>query len=198
MYPETISAELIEQLPLAIFEGEIVEVKTYREAVHALQELAQEKLLGFDTETRPSFTPQQAQQHKTALLQLSSHNKAFLFRLPWCGLSKRLVALLSDPNVLKVGVAVKDDIRGLQAYRAFKPAGFVDLQMLTESLGIKEKSVKKVAAIVLNLRVSKGQQLSNWEHYDLSPAQCQYAALDAWICREIYLKLRNEYDFPKR
>jgi len=191
MYPETISSELIEQLPLATFSGEIVEVKSNREAVKALKELSQERLLGFDTETKPSFTTQQSLHHKTALLQLASANKAFLFRLPWCGINKHLIALLSNPEVLKVGAAIKDDVRGLMAYRTFKPAGFVDLQTLTESLGIKEKSVKKIAAIILNLRVSKGQQLSNWEHYDLSPAQCQYAALDAWICREIYLKLKR-------
>ena len=193
MYPETITTEAIESLPIAFFHGEIVEISTPGAANKALQELKQEILLGFDTETRPSFTPLQGRLHKTALLQLATGNKAFLFQLPWCRVSSGLVKLLSNPNILKIGAAVRDDIRGLQAYHPFCPAGFIDIQTMAESQSIKEKSLKKLAAIVLHLRLSKGQQLSNWENRELTPAQRQYAALDAFICREIYLKLKNEY-----
>ena len=190
MYHETITPFMIEELPLALFEGEIVEITTREEADEALRELAQETLLGFDTETRPNFSPQQSWRHKTALLQLATHTKAFLFRLPCCGISVALADLLSNPGTLKIGAAVKDDIRGLQTYRTFRAAGFADIQTIAESAGIKEKSLKKLAAIVLNVRISKGQQLSNWENRELTPAQRQYAALDAWICREIYVKLK--------
>ena len=190
MYCETVTSEAIEQLPLAVFKGEIVEITSPEEVAHALEELAGEHILGFDTETKPCFTAHPAVRHRTALLQLASHKKAFLFRLPWCGLTPGLIALLSNPKVLKIGAAIKDDVRGLQAYRTFTPAGFVDVQSMTESIGIKEKSVKKLAAIILNLKLSKGQQLSNWENHDFTPAQRQYAALDAWICREIYLKIK--------
>ena len=191
MYCETVSSKDIEHLPVAVFKGEIIEITTPREADRALNRLSQETLLGFDTETRPNFTPHQSGRYKTALLQLASHHQSFLFRLPYCGVTPGLAMLLSNPKVLKVGVAVRDDIRGLQAYHPFTSAGFIDLQAIAEPLGIKEKSLRKLAAIVLNLRLTKGQQLSNWEHQVLTPAQLHYAALDAWICREIYLKLKQ-------
>jgi len=189
MYCETVNSQDIEHLPAAVFKGEIMEITTPREANRALIQLSQETLLGFDTETRPNFIPHQSGRYKTALLQLASKDKSFLFRLPYCGVTPSLATLLSNPKVLKVGAAVRDDIRGLQAYHTFTPAGFIDLQAIAEPLGIKEKSLRKLAAIVLNLKLSKGQQLSNWDHRVLTPAQLHYAALDAWICREIYLKL---------
>ena len=191
MFCDTVNAETIQQLPIALFYGEIVEVKTSLEADEALRQLDGERLLGFDTETRPTFSRGYGAYHKTALLQLATNDRAFLFRLPYCGVTARMVALLSDPQVLKVGVAVRDDIRGLLVYRSFTPAGFVDLQEMAEPLGIKEKSLRKLAAVLLNLRVSKGQQLSNWNNRILTQAQRKYAALDAYICREIYLKLNE-------
>ncbi|MCL2502965.1 MAG: 3'-5' exonuclease domain-containing protein 2 [Bacteroidales bacterium] len=191
--PQYLSPEAIDQLPLAVFTGEIVEIKSPRAAREAVQELSRESILGFDTETRPNFAPPSAGRHKTALLQLASGNKSFLFRLTYCGFPDDLADLLGNPRVLKVGAAIKEDIRGLQVHHTFSPSGFVDLQTLAESLGITVKSLKKMAAIVLGLRLSKGQQLSNWENRELSPSQRQYAALDAWICREIYLKLRNSF-----
>jgi len=191
MFCESLTPEAIEQLPTAVFQGEIVEVRTAREAERAVSQMAEETLLGFDTETRPCFTTHPGGRHKTALLQLASANQAFLFRLPFCGVTAGLASLLSNPQIKKVGVAVRDDIRGLYAYRLFSPAGFVDLQSITESCGIKEKSLRKLAAITLNLKLSKGQQLSNWENRDFTPAQRHYAALDAWICREIYLTLQK-------
>jgi len=191
MFCETITPESIESLPMAIFSGEIIEVTTPQEVDQAVIQLSQEKLLGFDTETRPCFVANQSSHHKTALLQLAAYDKSFLFRLPYCGITPYLATLLSNPKVLKVGAAVRDDIRGLQTYRTFTPAGFIDLQTIAQGLGIQEKSLRKMAAIVLSLRLSKGQQLSNWEHQVLTPAQLHYAALDAWICREIYLKLKS-------
>ena len=191
MFSETVDSQIIEQLPAAHFLGEIIEIKTPRQANKALTQLAGETLLGFDTETRPTFTANRAVRHKTALLQLATENKAFLFRLPYCGVSPGLVALLSNPQVLKVGVAVRDDIKGLQVYRPFNPGGFIDLQSMTESCGIKEKGLRKMTAIVLNVRLSKGQQLSNWDNSDLSLAQLHYAALDAWACREIYCRIKS-------
>lgn len=189
MFSDTIDSETIEQFPIAVFDGDIIEVKTPSEVNRALEQLERETLLGFDTETRPCFSSHAVGRYKTALLQLASSGRAYLFRLSCCGIPSRLVALLSNPGVLKVGVAVRDDIRGLLVYRSFSPAGFVDLQKMAEPYGIKEKSLRKMAAIILNLKLSKGQQLSNWDNRFLTSAQRQYAALDAWISREIYLKL---------
>jgi ribonuclease D len=126
-----------------------------------------------------------------ALLQLSGQSRAFLFRLHQLGVPQKLADLLSNKGVLKIGAAVRDDIRGLQEYNKFEPGGFVDLQKMTEDFGIEEKSVRKMSAIILKKRVSKSQQLSNWENFKLSPAQMKYAATDAWICCEMYNRLKR-------
>jgi ribonuclease D len=127
-----------------------------------------------------------------AILQLSGADRAYIFRLQQVGVPPKLAALLGNPKVLKIGAAVHDDIRGLQEYRRFIPKGFVDLQRLAPTYGIEEKSVRKMSTIILKKRVSKSQQLSNWESSHLSDAQLRYAAIDAWICREMYYKLMAE------
>ena len=110
---------------------------------------------------------------------------------------KRLMcSILSNPNIIKVGAAVNDDIRGLQYYTKYEPQGFVDLQKIVWEWGIRDKSVKKMAANILGCKISKTQQLSNWEAAELSPAQQMYAATDAWVCREMYLKLLMSEKHP--
>ena len=109
---------------------------------------------------------------------------------------RRLCSLLADPKIMKVGAAVHDDIRGLQKHRDFVAAGFVDLQKIVWEWGIRDKAVKKMAAIILGYRISKTQQLSNWEAETLSESQCKYAATDAWVCREMYLKLMKSEKNP--
>ena len=112
------------------------------------------------------------------------------------GMHKRLCNLLADKKIIKVGAAIHDDIRGLQKLRDFKPDGFVDLQKIVSEYGIRDKSVKKMTAIILGFRISKTQQLSNWEAETLSESQCKYAATDAWVCREMYLKLMRSEKNP--
>ena len=124
-----------------------------------------------------------------SLLQLSGAGKAFLFRIKSLGMHRKLCALLSNPKIIKVGAAVNDDIKGLQKYAMFDPASFVDLQKIVWEWGIRDKSVKKMAAIILGFKISKTQQLSNWEADELSESQIRYAATDAWVCREMFLKL---------
>ena len=102
---------------------------------------------------------------------------------------RRLCNLMANEKVIKVGAAIHDDIRGLQKHNDFRPASFVDLQKIVWEWGIRDKAVKKMAAIILGIRISKTQQLSNWEAENLSESQCKYAATDAWVCREMYLKL---------
>ena len=123
------------------------------------------------------------------LLQLSSHDRAFLFRINAMGMQRRLCNLLSNDKVIKVGAAVTDDIRGLQRYNDFTPRAFVDLQKIVGDYGIKDRSVKKMTAIILGFKISKAQQLSNWEAEVLSEPQIKYAATDAWVCREMYIRL---------
>ncbi len=192
IYPESISVEEIELLETAAFNGPIEVVKELdEEYAEAIEYLETQSVIGFDTETRPSFLAS-APRNKMSLLQLCGEDKAYLFRLHSLGLPYPLAKILSDPTKIKVGAAVHDDLKGLQGYRKFQPRGFVDLQKMAEKFGIKEKSVKKMAAIILGLKISKAQQLSNWEAPQLSGAQLKYAATDAWVCLQMYLKLNSE------
>ncbi len=189
MFASSITPEEIAALQLASFPGEIVVIDAEGEAFDkAVAYLKKQKVLGFDTETRPTFTPEQ-HSNGTALLQLSGSGKAFLFRLKKCGLPRSLASILANPAIVKVGAATLDDVRGLQKITKFAPKGFVDLQNIVGEYGIRDKSVKKMTAIILGVKISKAQQLSNWEAEKLSESQQKYAATDAWVCREMYLKL---------
>ena len=188
-FAQSITTEQIEKLPLADFSGEIEVIETEGEQFQqAIDYLTSQKVIGFDTETKPCFVAK-APKNRMAILQLSSEDKAFIFRLQMIGVPQKLAALLSNPAVIKVGAAVRDDLNGLRRYRNFTPNGFADLQTMAEKFGIEEKSVRKMSAIILGIRVSKSQQLSNWESSRLSPAQLKYAAIDAWVCRQMYVKL---------
>lgn len=188
---ENILPEAIETMPLASFPGEIFVIDSLSEDYRrAIRYLKRQKILGFDTETKPCFTPH-TPNPGVALLQLSGGGKAFLFRIKSLGMQRALCNILANPDIVKVGAATTDDVRGLQRYAKFKPASFVDLQKIVPEWGIRDKSVKKMAAIILGVKVSKTQQLSNWEADKLSDPQMKYAATDAWICREMYLRLKN-------
>ena len=196
MFSKTISPEEIEKLPLVSFPGEIQVIsKPGWDFTKALLYLRRQKVIGFDTESRPVFTPGQ-RNNGVALLQLSGPDKAYLFRVQKLGMRKRLCAILANPGIIKVGAASHDDVRGLQRYCDFREQGFVDLQKIAWEWGIKEKSVKKMSAIILGVKISKKEQLSNWEAETLNEGQCRYAATDAWICREMYLKLMQSEKHP--
>ena len=189
MYSPTITPEEIESYGLAVFPGKIKVISTIgRDYKKAIEYLNEQRLLGFDTETKPVFQPH-APRHGTALLQLSSESDAFLFRLNHIGLPQELADILANPYISKIGAAVADDIRGLQKHLYFEAGRFMDLQQFGSKFGIEDKSVRKMAAIILKLKVSKTQQCSNWEAERLSPAQQQYAATDAWICLRMYKEL---------
>ena len=189
MFKESITPKELEALEFASFPGNIIVIDSVgAEFNRAITYLRSQKVIGFDTETRPTFTPSQPR-YDVSLLQLSGPDKAFLFRVNKIGMHRRLCNLLASDKVVKVGAAIHDDIRGLQKLSEFKPASFVDLQKIGCEWGIRDKAVKKMAAIILGFRISKTQQLSNWEAETLSDSQCKYAATDAWVCREMYLKL---------
>lgn len=184
MFKESITKEELIDLPLRWFEGEIIVVDCKEKIAPAVESLSQEPLLGFDTETKPSF--KKGVINKVALLQLSAKNKAYLFRLHKIGLPEVVCRLLANPDIIKTGVAIHDDIKGLQNWKNFKPGGFNDLQDHAKSLGITDFSLKKLAAIICGFRISKGQQLTNWEADVLTDAQQIYAATDAWAALEIF------------
>ncbi|MBR5035381.1 MAG: 3'-5' exonuclease domain-containing protein 2 [Bacteroidales bacterium] len=188
-FKESITPEEIEGLDLISFPGEI-HIITHEgpEFDAAVRDLASQRMIGFDTETKPIFQPH-APRSATALLQLSSEDNSYLFRLHSLGLPQSLADILASKSITKVGAAVADDVRGLQHYIPFTAARFMDLQRFAELYGIKDKSVKKLSAIILGRRVSKAQQCSNWEASTLSYPQQLYAATDAWICLVMYKRL---------
>jgi ribonuclease D len=144
-------------------------------------------IFGFDTETRPSF--KKGRLNKTALVQLATSDIAFLFRINLTGIPDLLVEILENSDIIKVGVALRHDLISLQKIRSFSPCGFIDLQQYVEQFGIRDKGLRKLTANILGLRLVKGQQTSNWESKTLIQTQLEYAATDAWVCYEMYIKL---------
>ncbi len=181
--------EIIDSLPQTQFDGQVVVIETERAAEEAARQMMREPVLGFDTETRPAF--RRGVTYKTALLQLASHDTAWLIRLNVVGLPRAIVNVLENPSIVKTGVAIRDDIRGLQRWHKFTPGNFVELQTLAHDHGLEEASLKKLAARVLGIRISKRQRLSNWEASALSLGQQLYAATDAWVGIESYEQLVN-------
>jgi len=189
MYKENITAEELAEHELSWFKGEIVLVDNLKTFYEVFPRLLRSDLLGFDTETRPTF--KKGKKNAVSLIQLSTGDLACLFRINKIGMPNELVDLLSDPVVIKAGVAVHDDVRFLKGVRKFAPEGFVDLQTLVKDFGIQSSGLKKLAAIVLGFRISKRQQVTDWEAEQLSEAQQIYVATDAWVCHQIYKKLIN-------
>ena len=181
--------EDIDKLPLQQFDGEIVVVDTIDLAQQAAAEMATQRILGFDTETRPSF--KRGVTYKTALLQLSAVNKAWLIRINKIGLPNCIVQILEDTNIVKAGVAIRDDIKGLQRWHQFVPGSFVELQSMALEHGIEDFSLKKLAAHIMGIKISKRQRLSNWEAEMLLTSQLNYAATDAWVGLECYIGLQK-------
>jgi ribonuclease D len=186
-YSENISAEEIGELELQWFRGEITVVEDIETFNKVIPELEKSGVLGFDTETKPSF--RKGKKNRVALLQLANSDIACLFRINRIGLPNRLAGILSDPAIIKAGVAIHDDLRFLKSVRRFEPQGFIDLQGMVKQYGIQSSGLKKLVAIILGFRISKRQQVTDWEASELSEAQITYAATDAWVCHEIYKKL---------
>lgn len=189
IYQETISPEEIAACELSWFKGEIVVVDNMKTFRNVFPRLEGSEILGFDTETRPNF--RKGKKHNVSLLQIANGRLACLFRINKIGIPDELIRLLSDAAVTKAGVAIHDDIRFLTAIRKFHPAGFIDLQPFVKDFGIKSSGLKKLCAIILGFRISKRQQVTDWEAEELTEAQQLYAATDAWVCYEIFRKLQG-------
>ena len=187
MYKINIDKEELAVLPLIQFEGKISLVESKEDYLEAIEYLAKQKILGFDTETKPAF--KKGVVYEVALLQLATKDRAFLFRLNKIGFPNGLKSILENPDIEKIGVAIRDDIKALQKLNNFKPGGFVELQDRVKDYGIQDFSLKKLSAIVLGYRISKAQRVTNWEALELSDAQQIYAATDAWISHRIYESL---------
>lgn len=184
-----ISKEELASLPAAEYNGEIIVVSTQADAESAAEALEKETVIGFDTETKPSF--KKGQSNDVSLLQLSSRKVCFLFRLNHIGLIPELKALLENPKITKIGLSIHDDFHNLKKIFELNPDGFIDLQSFVKDYKISDNSLSKIYAVLFNKRISKGQRLSNWESETLSQSQRQYAALDARACVDIYDFLNN-------
>ena len=174
----------INALPLVSFPGKITVVLNEHEADRAVDYLLSCDILGVDTETRPAF--RRGQNHKVALLQVSTRDHCFLFRLNHLGLPKSLIRLLSNKTVPMVGLSWHDDLMSLHRREDFVPGWFIDIQDIIGNLGIEDKSLQKLYANLFGEKISKRQRLTNWEADILSDKQKEYAAIDAWACINLY------------
>lgn len=196
MFKTKITKDEVNLLPVVIFEGKITLVDDLSKIKPAIDELRMSKVVGLDTETKPSFT--RGTHHKVSLVQISTLNHCFLFRLNKIDFPASLAEFLADESVKKIGLSLRDDFSGLNKHQVFKPANFVDIQTIAQSYGIMELSLQKIYAILFAKKISKSQRLSNWESPDLTEQQQRYAATDAWASLQIYLQLMKEEKLSKR
>ncbi|MDR0333219.1 MAG: 3'-5' exonuclease domain-containing protein 2 [Dysgonamonadaceae bacterium] len=185
----TISKEDISKLPLETFDGNIVVIDHGREVAKAVDYLSAQSIIGFDTETRPTFTS--GKSNKVALLQLSTEDTCFLFRLNLIGYPDALKDIICNSSVKKIGLSLRDDFAAMRKRTGLTPENFIDLQVFADKFGIDDNSLQRIYAIIFGKKISKTQRLSNWEAPQLSYSQLTYAALDAWACLRIYNHLMN-------
>ncbi len=183
----TITKEEINSLPLASFNGEVNLIIEPKKVIRAFDEIKSHEVVGFDTETRPSF--HKGQRYDVSLMQLALPQKVFLFRLNHTGVTKEMVSFLENDEILKAGIGLRDDIKALQRLQRFNADGFVELSTIAKSKGLQVESVKKLAGLVLGFRISKSAQTSNWEAPTYTDRQISYAATDAWVCLRLYNSL---------
>jgi len=191
-----ISKDLIQWMPVVGFTGEVVVVDNPDQIDDAVSYLRTQKILGVDTEARPSFT--KGTHYPTALVQIASEERCYLFRLTHIGMPQSLCDIFADPDICKVGLAFKDDLVGLRRRRDFKPANCVDIQSICGRYGILDLGLQKIFAICFQQKISKSQQLTNWENTHLTPEQSRYASTDAWATLLIYKELIQTQPLSKK
>jgi ribonuclease D len=180
----SISKDTLNELPISHFSGNIIVVDSEDKVPIAIESLRKHKILGFDTETRPSF--KKGVMYKVSLIQLSTESECFLFRINLTGFHPDLKTLLEDESILKIGASVHDDFLNLSRLEQFNPAGFIDIQQYVKQFLIEDNSLSRIYAVLFGKRISKGQRLTNWESANLTMSQQSYAALDAQACLRIY------------
>jgi ribonuclease D len=182
----TISREAVNALPIRRYEGDVRLVASREDAERAAADLAAERVVGFDTETRPAFRA--GESYPPALVQIAGARAVYLFQLARADFSATLAALLASGSTVKAGVGLADDLRQLRKVFDVAPAALVDLGAVARAHGVEKSSVRTLAALFLGIRIPKGTKTSNWAARALSSQQIAYAATDAWVCRELYLR----------
>jgi ribonuclease D len=189
MFQSDISPEEVNALPIGRYEGEVRLVETPRGLEQAMTDLFDEGVVGFDTETRPAFKV--GQSYPPALAQAATAKAVYLFPLREAHAYPALQELLSSARTMKAGVGLADDLRALRKVMSFEEQGLVDLGAVARRHGLKKSGVRTLAAQFLGFRVPKGAKTTNWAAPRLSAQQVAYAATDAWVCRELYLKFKS-------
>ncbi|MBQ6079358.1 MAG: 3'-5' exonuclease domain-containing protein 2 [Muribaculaceae bacterium] len=195
MHVVSIEKQAVNQMTRVTFPGHIHIVDAISQVKSAVNALRTAPVIGFDTETRPTF--KRGDRHTVALLQLSTDDDAFLFRLNMTGIPAPLKELIEDDSIIKVGLSTTDDFNQLTRVCDIHPAGFVELQQLVKQFQISDMSLQKIYAILFEQKISKGQQLTNWEAQYLTEGQQSYAAIDAWACLKIYQFLQSGAFIPE-
>ncbi|VAW25776.1 3'-5' exonuclease domain protein [hydrothermal vent metagenome] len=186
---ERISTEEVNALPMRAYEGEIVLIDSVEQVEKVVKEIEQFTVVGFDTESKPAF--KKGESYPVSLLQFATPKKVYLFRVNLIGMPKRVSDLLSNPNLIKLGIALHDDIKDLRQLGVTNPQGFQDIHSFIKDKGVINTGLRKLAAMILGFRISKSQQTSNWENEVLNERQQIYAATDAWVCLKIYEELKK-------
>jgi ribonuclease D len=189
MFAQNISKEDINLLPLGKFEGDIVIIDQISQLAAAFEAINQHAYVGFDTETKPVFV--RGESNKVSLLQIAVPGQVFLVRIHLTGLTKEIIDFFENDGIKKLGVGLRDDLIFLQRIAPFEPAGFIELNQMVNTLEIEANGLRKLAAIILGFRISKNAQVSNWEAPVLNEKQLVYAATDAWVCLEMFNKIRT-------
>ena len=184
-----ISKEDISELPLFKYQGPISIVNSNSELISALKKITKNKILGFDTESKPSF--KKGIINLPSIIQLATHDTVFIFQVEAIGGINKLIPLFTNQKIKKVGVAISDDLKRLKKIESFIEKGFIEITSITRKRNIQNRGLRGLAALLLDYRISKGAQTSNWSNKVLTETQVSYAATDAWVSREIYMKLEN-------
>jgi ribonuclease D len=188
MFEKRITKDEINELPLFKYEGKIVVAADEKQIAKAVAEIEKYELVGFDTETKPTF--KKGEFNHVALLQIATPDKVYLLRIHKTGITNATARFLSSEKIMKIGIALEDDLIALKKKRRFVPRNFEDLNKIAPTLGIENVGARNLSALLLNSRISKNQQVSNWENPVLTIQQMKYAATDAWVCLEMYTKLK--------
>jgi len=179
----------INEFPVKQFEGTITVINSNEMEKNVEIQLKSEKILGFDTETQPSF--KKGKNNPPSLLQLATSDSVFLFQISKSFFPEMLLSILSNPDITKAGVAVRDDIIGLKRLHDFSDAGFVDIGEISKTIGLQTNGLRNLAVNLLGFRISKSCQKSNWAKKILSKQQIVYAATDAWVSRLLLIQMKR-------
>jgi len=177
------------ELPIRRYEGSVRVVAGHPDLQHAMQDILQESVVGFDTETRPAFRP--GESYLPSLVQFATATAVYLLQVQQQDFFGAMREIFSSEKIIKVGVSVTDDMRNLKRLFEFDERSVVDLGKVAERHGLKQTGVRNLAGIFLGMRIPKGAKTTNWAARRLTPHQIAYAATDAWTCRKLYLRFKE-------